>query len=78
MELWHRLNNVTDLPGVERQLARSQELWETEYNKFIAEPSTFVNKDINDFWCNIVVMSDSIRELRISNTHYRESTQAMS
>ena len=49
MELWHRLNNVTDLPGVERQLARSQELWETEYNKFIAELSTFVTKELSEF-----------------------------
>ena len=73
LEMWHRLSNAANLPGVERQLARSQELWETEYNKFIAELSTFVNKEINDFWRSIVVMSDSIRELRISNTHYHES-----
>ena len=66
------LSNVVDLPGVECQLARSQELWETDYNKFIAELSTFVNKEINDFHRSIMVMSDSIRELRISNTHYRE------
>ena len=73
MELWHWLSNTVDLPRVERQLAKIQELWETEYNKFIAELSTFVNKEINGFWHSIVVMSDSIRELRISNTHYRES-----
>ena len=72
MELWHQLNNVAELLGVEHQLARSQELWENEYNKFIAELSIFVNKEINDFWGSIMVMSDSIRELRISNTHYLE------
>ena len=33
MELWHRLSNAADLLGVECQLAKSQELWETEYNK---------------------------------------------
>ena len=78
MELWHRLSNATNLPGVERQLAKSQELWEAEYNKFIAELSTFVNKEINDFRCSIVVMGDSVRELCIHNTHLRESAQATS
>ena len=47
-------------------------------NKFIAELSTFVNKEINDFLRSIVVMSDSLRELRISNTHYHKSAQATS
>ena len=73
MELWHQLSNATDFPGVERRLAKTQEMWETEYNKFIAELFSFVNKEINDFWCSIVVMTNSLRELRISNTHYRES-----
>ena len=73
MELWHRLSNVADFPGVEHQLARAQEMWEIEYNKFIAELSTFVNKEINDFRCSVVVMNDSIRELHIFNTHYCES-----
>ena len=52
-------------------MAKTQEMWEVEYNKFIAELSNFVNKEIKDFWRSIVVMSDSLRELRISNTHYR-------
>ena len=78
MELQHRLSNVADMSGVERQLARRQELWDTEYNKFIAERTTFLNKEINDSRHSIVVMSDSIRELRISNTHYHESTPATS
>ena len=73
MELWHRLSNAADFPGVERQLARTQEMWETEYSKFIAELSNFVNKEINDFRNSIMVMSDSLRELSISNTHYHES-----
>ena len=53
-------------------------MWETEYNKVIAELSTFVNKEINGFRCSIMVMSDSIRELHISNTHYHESASATS
>ena len=74
MELWHRLSNVADVFGVERRLAKTQEMWETEYNKFIAELSTFVNKEINNFRCSIAVMSHSLREIRISNTYYCEST----
>ena len=73
LELWHQLSNVADVPGVERQLATAQEMWESEYNKFIAELSSFVNKEINDFRCSIVVMSDSLRDLRVFNTHNRES-----
>ena len=66
LELWHRLSHVADAPGVERRLATAQELWESEYNKFIAELSSFVNKEINDFRSSIVVMSDSLRDLRYS------------
>ena len=61
LELWHRLSNVADVPRVERRLATAQEMWESEYNKFIAELSNFVNKEINDFRSSIVVMSDSLR-----------------
>ena len=71
LELWHRLSNATNVPGVEHRLATTQEMWESEYNKFIAELSNFVNKEINDFRRSIVVMSNSLKELRISNTHYR-------
>ena len=48
-------------------------MWEAEYNKFIAELSIFVNKEINDFWLSIVVMGDSVRDLCIHNTHLRKS-----
>ena len=59
-------------------MATTQEMWETEYNKFIAELSAIVNKEINDFWRSIMVMSDLLRELRISNTHYCEFAQTTS
>ena len=78
LELWHRLSNVADVPGVERRLATAQERWESEYNKCIAELSDFVNKEINDFRRSIVVMSDSLSDLRLFNTHHRESVQATS
>ena len=58
LELWHRLSHATDALGLERRLATAQELWESEYNKFIAELSSFVNKEINDFRSSIVVMSE--------------------
>ena len=47
-------------------------------NKFIAELPNFVNKEIDDFRCSIVVMSDSFKDLRIFNTQNRESVQATS
>ena len=49
MELWDQLSSAMDLCGVERQLARNQEIWEAEYNKFANELSVFVNKELNDF-----------------------------
>ena len=58
-------------------MATAQEMWESEYNKFIAELSNFVNKEIDVFRSSIMVMSDSLRDLRIFNTHNRESVQAM-
>ena len=78
MELWHLLSHVADGPGVERRLATAQELWESEYNKFIAELFSFVNKEINDFRRSIVVTSDSLRDIRVFNTHNREAVQATS
>ena len=49
MELWHRLSSKVDLPRVERQLARNQEIWEAKYNKFINELSGFMNKELSGF-----------------------------
>ena len=63
MELWHRLSTIADLPGVELRLARTQEMWESEYNEFIEELSTYVNKEISNFRRSIVVMSDSLSDL---------------
>ena len=78
LELWHRLSNSADVPRVECRLATTQETWESEYNKFIAELSSFVNKEISDFRRSIVMMSDSLRDLRLFNTHHHESAQATS
>ena len=59
-------------------MATTQEMWESEYNKFIAELSGFVNKEINDFKRSIVVMSDSLRDFCIFNTHNCKFAQATS
>ena len=56
----------------------AQEMWESEYNQFITELSNFVKKEIDDFRCSIMVMSDSLNDLRIFNTHNCESVQATS
>ena len=72
MELWYRLSSAMDLPRVERQLARNQEIWEAEYNKFSNELSAFVNKELNDFWHNIVSMGEFVTGFHISSTHVCE------
>ena len=77
-ELWHQLSNATNWSRVEHQLATCQEMWESEYNQFITELSNFVNKEIDDFRRSIMVMSDSLRDLRLFTTHHRESAQATS
>ena len=39
-------------------------MWESEYNKFIAELSTFVNKEISEFWHSILSMGESTIQLQ--------------
>ena len=63
LELWHRLSNAADVPGVERQLATAQETWESENNKFIAELSSFVNKEISEFQQCILSVGESTTQL---------------
>ena len=58
-----------DLPRVERLLAKNQEIWETEYNKFVNELSAFVNKELNDFRHTIMSMGESFINFCISTTH---------
>ena len=64
MELWHWLGNVADVAGVERRLAIAQETWESEYNKFIAELSSFVNKEITEFSQRILSVGESTTQLQ--------------
>ena len=62
--MWHRLSNVANVAGVERQLATAQETWESEYNKFIAELSSFVNKEISEFRQRILSVGESTTQLQ--------------
>ena len=78
IELWHWLSNAIDLPRLERLLNKNQEIWETEYNKFVNELSIFVNKELNKFQRSPVIMGDLIRDFCISTTNVCESTQATS
>ena len=57
------MSNAVDLPRVERLLARDQEIWEAEYNKFINELSVFVNKELSEFWHSIVSAGKSTTQL---------------
>ena len=63
MELWHRLCSAMDLPRVERLLARNQEIWKAEYNKFVNELSIFVNKELSEFWHSVVSVGESTIQL---------------
>ena len=64
LELWHRLSNVANVAGVERRLATAQETWESEYNKFIAELSSFINKEISEFRQCILSVGESTTQLQ--------------
>ena len=59
MELWHQLSCAVDLPRVECQLAKNQEIWEAKYNKFVNEFSVFVNKELSEFRCSIMSLGES-------------------
>ena len=39
-------------------------MWESEYNKFIAEPSTFANKEISEFWNSVLSVGESTTQLQ--------------
>ena len=65
MELWHRLSSVMDLPGMEQLLARNQQIWSSEYDKFVEKLTVFVNKEISDFRHSIVSIDDSLRDYQI-------------
>ena len=67
-----------NLPRVERLLARNQEVWASEYDKFVETLTAFVNKEINDFKLSIVSQGESLSEYRISLTHVHESAQSTS
>ena len=58
------MSNVANVPGVERRLATAQEMWESEYNEFIAELSTFVNKEISEFWRSVLSVGESTTQLQ--------------
>ena len=49
MELWRWLSSAMDLLGVERLLARNQEIWEATHNKFVNELFVLVNKELSEF-----------------------------
>ena len=61
-----------DLLGMERLLAKKQETWEIEYNYFVKELSTFVNRMVNEFRCSKMPMDDSIRDFHIYSTHVHD------
>ena len=45
-------------------MAIAQETWESEYNKFIAELSSFVNKEISEFRQSILSIGESTTQLQ--------------
>ena len=45
-------------------MATAQEMWESEYNKFIAELSTFANKEISEFWHSFLLVGESTTQLQ--------------
>ena len=45
-------------------MATAQEMWGSEYNKFIAELSSFVNKEISKFRHSILSVGESTTQLQ--------------
>ena len=66
MESWHPLSNTVDLPKVECQLAKNQEIWEAEYNKCINEILALVNKELSEFQRSIVSVGESTTQIHSS------------
>ena len=45
--------------GWSANFLEAQEMWESEYNKFITELSTFVNKEISEFWHSVLLVGET-------------------
>ena len=46
MEIWYWLGSTLELPEVEHQVARNQQVMANEYRQFVQKLSDFVNQEI--------------------------------
>ena len=49
MEIWHRLGSTVELPEVERQVGKNQQVLANEYDQFVQKLSDFVNQEFSQF-----------------------------
>ena len=46
MEIWHQLGGTVELPEVEHQVAKNQQVMANEYDQFVQKLSDFVNQEL--------------------------------
>ena len=49
MEIWHQLGSTVELPEVELQVDRNQQVIANEYDQFVQKLSDFVNQEFSQF-----------------------------
>ena len=47
MEIWHQLGSTVELPEVERQVAKNEQVMANEYDQFVQKLYDFVNQEFS-------------------------------
>ena len=77
MEIWHRLGSTVELPEVEQQVARNQQVMANEYDQFVQKLSDFVNQEFSQFGQRLTLLEGTSQKIQDIGTQAREVSQAM-
>ena len=56
MEIWHRLGSMMELPEVERQVAKNQQVMANESDQFVLKLSDSLNQEFHQFRQRIILL----------------------
>ena len=77
MEIWHQLGSTVELPEVERQVAKNQQVMANEYDQFVQKLSDFVNQEFSQFGQRLTLLEGTSQNIQDIGTQAREVSQAM-
>ena len=77
MEISHRLGSTVELPEVERQVARNQQVMANEYDQFVQKLSDFVNQEFSQFGQRLTLLEGTSQKIQDNGTQACEVSQTM-